>query len=509
MSAAPPAVEGGFLRRALGRLRHSLRYRVLAMTLLVSLTPQVLVVAWSQLSSATAPRLWYGVRDAVDEAEQVEGRPLLTRRELEERVREVAYRRGVWMRAFMDHENGGPFVDVAADAPYQPMRGLAGPIERFLLGRRNPLSLRKIDAARGPMRDRKEVAVAFRLGTYIDCELGEAVWCQAVRPVLVKDEGVALVVAMQGADSDVGAVYGLRHVLLRLALLTVPFSLVLAWLTARRVVRPIQEVKQRALALSREQTAARTPETYDEARDLAAAIESLLAELSARERVHAAFVDDLVHELKSPVASLRAASDALLSPPDDEAGRAMRTQRLARSIEGSSRRLEGIVGRFLDLSRAKAGFPDEERERVDLGALLRESASEVESDARFPQVAFEVALGEGDLSLRGVPGRLAAMMRELLDNGASFVEGEGRVRARLEPDGARLRLTVTDDGPGIPEAQRERIFDRYYTTRAEARGTGLGLALVRAVAEAHGGTARAETPPAGARGAVFVVELPV
>ncbi|NOU28050.1 MAG: HAMP domain-containing histidine kinase [Polyangiaceae bacterium] len=500
----------GIVRRMLGRLRNSLRYRVLAMTLLVSLTPQVLVVAWSQLSGATAPRLWYGVRDAVDEAEAGEGKPLLTRAELEERLREVAQRRGVWMRAFMDHETGGPFVDVSADAPYEPMTRLTDRVERFLLGRRNPPSLRKIDAARAPMRDRKEVAVAFRLGTYIDCDLGEAVWCEAVRPVLLKDEGVAIVVAMQGSNRDVGAVYGLRHVLLRLALLTVPLSLLLAWLTARRVVRPIQEVKQRALALSREQTNARTPETYDEARDLAAAIESLLAELSAREHVHAAFVDDLVHELKSPVASLRAAADALSSPPAgaaiDEA--ASRTQRLARSIEGSSRRLEGIVGRFLDLSRAKAGFPDEEREPVDLAVLLRETAAEVESDARFPQVAFEVALGEGDLSLRGIPARLAAMMRELLDNGASFVEGEGRVRARLERYDEGLRLTVTDDGPGIPEAQRARIFDRYYTTRAEARGTGLGLALVRAVAEAHGGTARAETPAAGARGATFVVELP-
>lgn len=481
------------------------------MTLLVSLAPQVLVVAWSQLSSTTAPRLWYGVRDAVDEVEPGEGRPLLTRAELEARVREVAQRRGVWMRAFMDHESGGPFVDVWADPAYEPMSGIAGRLERFLLGRRNPPSLRTIDAARGPMRDRKEVGVAFRLGTYIDCDLGESVWCQAVRPVLVKDEGVALVVAMQGSQRDVGAVYGLRHVLLRLALLTVPLSLLLAWFTARRVVRPIQEVKQRALALSREQTTARTPETYDEARDLAAAIESLLAELSARERVHAAFVDDLVHELKSPVASLRAASDALASPPDavatDEAGRASRTQRLARSIEGSSRRLESIVARFLDLSRAKAGFPDEERELVDLGVLLREVVSEIESDARFPEVRFEAAVDGTDLAVQGVPARLAAMMRELLDNGASFVEGEGRVRARLARHEGGLRLTVTDDGPGIPEAQRERIFDRYYTTRAEARGTGLGLALVRAVAEAHGARVRAEARPAGERGATFVVDF--
>lgn len=205
---------------------------------------------------------------------------------------------------------------------------------------------------------------------------------------------------------------------------------------------------------------------------------------------------DLVHELKSPVAAVRAAAEALAGASTDE-----RTARLTRAIEASGSRLENVVARFLDLSRAEAGFPNEARDPVDLGALIEECVAE---DVRIA-VVRDVAPG---LHAQGIESRLSAMVRELLDNAASF---GSRVTITAQRSEGAIVIRVEDDGPGIAPTDLERVFDRYYTTRGNARGTGLGLPLVRAVAEAHGGSAWAESgaaggavglrPPAGALGA--------
>ena len=98
----------------------------------------------------------------------------------------------------------------------------------------------------------------------------------------------------------------------------------------------------------------------------------------------------------------------------------------------------------------------------------------------------------------------AALVRELLDNGASFATN--RVDVRVDGVGPKVRLVVEDDGPGIAAPDLARVFDRFFTTRGEARGTGLGLALVAAVARAHQGDVTARSEPG--RGAVFEVVLP-
>ena len=128
-------------------------------------------------------------------------------------------------------------------------------------------------------------------------------------------------------------------------------------------------------------------------------------------------------------------------------------------------------------------------------------------DPRYKGVSFVVESNEPQV-VRGVRRRLDALVRELVDNAASFAAQGGSVKVALASAPEGLRLDVEDDGPGIAKEDLARVFQRFFTTRGDRRGTGLGLALVEAVAVAHGGTARVASPTVGNHGTTFTVVLP-
>ncbi len=156
-------------------------------------------------------------------------------------------------------------------------------------------------------------------------------------------------------------------------------------------------------------------------------------------------------------------------------------------------------------TRAEAGMPNEERVRVDLAALVRALVEGLRHDERHASVTFGLeGASTAEALVLGVPFRLEAVVSELLENAASFAGESGSVKASVAVSAERVVLSVRDSGPGIPEADLGRVFDRFYTTRGARRGTGLGLALVKAVAEAHGGTVSARNDG----GAVLELRLP-
>jgi two-component system sensor histidine kinase ChvG len=240
----------------------------------------------------------------------------------------------------------------------------------------------------------------------------------------------------------------------------------------------------------------------DEVGDLALAFNALLDALAERSRSNEAFVADLAHEFKNPVAAIRACAERLGS---EEKLDETRAKRLAEVLSQSSRRLDALVTQFLELARAEAGLPNEGREDVDVAALARGIVDGARGDARFGSVTFEVRAPETTRTVRGVAHRLEAALRNLVDNAASFAGEGGRVTVEVaESDGA-IEVAVSDSGPGIAADDLPRVFDRFFTKREREGGTGLGLALTRAVVQAHGGTVRAESPPKS--GARFVVRL--
>ena len=216
------------------------------------------------------------------------------------------------------------------------------------------------------------------------------------------------------------------------------------------------------------------------------------------------FVANASHELKTPVAAVRALAETLLTalPDDPEAGRQF-AERIAREAE----RLDVLARDLLDLSRVERGTLDVEP--VDLVGLAKEVLGGYEDLATERRVRLRTELQQ--VSMRGDRAQLGLLLSNLLDNALRHTPAKGTVCVRLDAAESRALLQVADTGEGIPARELPRVFERFYRVdKARARqtgGTGLGLAIVRHVAEAHGGTVRVDSELG--RGSTFTVALPV
>lgn len=449
------------------RRRLSLRARVSLAIMIVSAAPLLLVYVWSQLDKPVRTATRVGVQRAASAAADVAGD--------EGALAHVASAHEVRLRIL--DATGATRFDENRDDPSDAF----GPVEAFFLGPRTRPSVARIDVELGPLSTREVLRSAARHGTATRCSLEPRFYvCETAH---VAD---GLVVHAQASSyRSIESVYALRFALGRLALVLTPLALALALFTGRRIVEPIDALRRRAL----QQAAAETPsalfeaESPDEVAVLASAFDSLVLALDGKRRENQSFVADLVHELKNPIAATRAVAESLESGGvTDE-----RAARLARALSESARKLDILATQFLELARAEAGMPNEERERVDLLAVVEAIVERAKSDVRFAHVAFSCDSAAPAAAVFAVPHRIDAIVTELVENAASFASKPGHVRVRVIADAREVRVEVRDDGPGLPESDVARVFDRFFTTRGRARGTGLGLALVKAVVEAHDG----------------------
>ncbi|MFZ5476133.1 MAG: HAMP domain-containing sensor histidine kinase [Myxococcota bacterium] len=368
---------------------------------------------------------------------------------------------------------------VVADHDHEAARGIAGASSTFFFGPDGAPSLAAWDTRQPALADRLAGARLPDSGC-AETDDRRLLVCHAA--VATADGGVVYV--QESSRRAIRALYDLRYQLSKLVLFMLPAGLLLGWWLGWRTVLPIERLQaqvraRRADASPAPVDAGRDDEIGDLARDLNA----LLGALEAKERANEAFAADLVHEVKNPVAAVRAVSEALEGPVDAE-----RARRLAKVLRDASQRLDRLASRFLDLARAEAGLVGEEREDVDLAALARGlDRGEV--------------VATGDCRVRCAPERIETVLRNLLDNAAHFAASRVVVRVTGEPDA--VTVEVADDGPGIAPEDLPRVFDRFFTRRRQG-GTGLGLALCKAIVEAHGGRIDARNDG----GAVFRVRLP-
>lgn len=164
------------------------------------------------------------------------------------------------------------------------------------------------------------------------------------------------------------------------------------------------------------------------------------------------------------------------------------------------------MSRFLELARAEA-IKREQRSAVELRALAGGLCASFASDIRFTKIRFVLDPGE-PVTVPANPERLESALRNVLHNAATFAGDGGLVRVRIVRAGdEEVSIEVHDSGPGIATEDLPRVFDRFFTTRPHTQGTGLGLALTRAIIEAHGGRVAAGASPDG--GALFTLTLPL
>ena len=308
------------------------------------------------------------------------------------------------------------------------------------------------------------------------------------------------IVVLAGAEDEVVSENVGR--LARLFLGALPILTLLAgatvWAVAGRVLRPVEEMRARADEITGANLDARVPEpgTGDEIHDLAVTMNSMLDRLESHDQALRDFTADASHELKSPVANLRALLDT--TELDDPKWAELRSR-----LGGESDRLRDLVDNLLFLASHQADAPVVQGDSVSLDDLLFDEAELLAATGR---VSVDLS-GIEPVVVDGERAALVRLVRNLVDNAARHATDRVALSASEGPDG--VVLVVADDGPGIDPADRQRIFDRF-TRLDEARardsgGSGLGLAIVERIALDHAATVEVVDSDLG--GAKFVVRF--
>ena len=224
-----------------------------------------------------------------------------------------------------------------------------------------------------------------------------------------------------------------------------------------------------------------------------------------------AFAADVSHELKNPLASLRSALDTLETVEDPK----LRHQ-LAEIAQADLRRIDRLITEIAEASRLDAELSRASFEPVDLLGVARNvlggrTAATRISAERDLHFVVESAPTSATM-VRGDEAQLERVLENLVDNGASFSPHGGTIAIAFRDLGKAIEVTVTDDGPGIAEEEREAVFERFHSHRPEpesfGKHSGLGLAIARSIVTGHGGTLVVRGREDGKSGAVFVITLP-
>jgi two-component system sensor histidine kinase ChvG len=325
---------------------------------------------------------------------------------------------------------------------------------------------------------------------------------------------VGAVVVSRTTDTVLAALDRIRIDLFRVVLLSLVATFLIALLLARGLVLPLlrlRDAADRALAApSRVATPVPEIERRDEIGEVARALDGLQRRLDGRLGQLESFATDLAHELRNPLAAMRSAADLLPESATDEERR-----HLAALIRAEAVRVDRIVTSLQDLARLDAERPERGAARADLAVVARR-VIEVQ---RTGAARRAIELTAPDSALAAIPEEAAERVVEnLLENALSFSPAGGTVRVELATAARAWELTVSDEGPGVPPEHRERIFERFFSWRPEEgdrRHLGLGLAIVRALLERHGGSIELDSGPAPAEasggapgGARFRVRIP-
>ncbi|MEZ0110483.1 signal transduction histidine kinase [Catenulispora sp. EB89] len=293
----------------------------------------------------------------------------------------------------------------------------------------------------------------------------------------------------------------------------------ISWLLIGRTLRPVERMRAEAAEITGSGLHRRIPEPDgdDEIGRLARTLNIMLGRLETSAARQRRFVSDASHELRTPVTAIRTSMEVGLAHPD----RAPWPELAARAVAEAAR-LQRLVDDLLLHARADDDTLVARHEPVDLHGLAVAAVAAVEAvPSRIP-IAVEVEAGAGaedeaGVRVAGDPDQLTRLLRNLLDNAERHATAQIRVRVTM--DGPQTAVVeVIDDGPGIPLADRERIFDRFVRLQTARErgpgataGTGLGLSIARDIVTAHGGTIDVtDSDPARGdeRGATFTVRLP-
>ena len=334
-------------------------------------------------------------------------------------------------------------------------------------------------------------------------------------PVLRNRANVGIVLLTREAREVDDSLLAVRVSIFELFGLALALTVALSWYLSLTIARPILRLAEAARSMREGHgRSGMVPRSLlirrDEIGELAGALADSARALWARMDATEKFAADVAHEIKNPLTSIQSAIETLRRVEDEGAQR-----HLLAIIGDDVHRLDRLISDISDASRVDAELSRTAPTSFDVSPLLMtlaeiHDATRQEND---PRVIVEIA--DPPLTVQAVEGRLVQVLRNLLGNARSFSPANGHITLRGRAAGALVELQVEDEGPGIPEARLEHIFDRFYTERPAGerfgQHSGLGLSISRQIVEALKGTISAENARDSAgrvTGARFVVRLP-
>jgi signal transduction histidine kinase len=280
-------------------------------------------------------------------------------------------------------------------------------------------------------------------------------------------------------------------------------ALLMVRFLARGMTSPLREMADAARAMAKGNYERRvTAVSRDEVGELARAFNKMASELAETDRLRRDLVANVSHELRTPITALQAVLENLVDgvePPDPQTLQVMLAQ-----VE----RLGRLVTQLLDLSRLESGAVPLERSEFRVEPVLAHAVREQQLHA--PGIDVAVVIETPNLTADGDPERVHQVVANLLENAVRYTPSGGRVEVRARRTATSVTIEVCDEGPGIPESETGRVFERFYRAdlaRASSDGgAGLGLAIAQWIVDLHGGEIHPESlVPHGCR---MVVTLP-
>ena len=294
-------------------------------------------------------------------------------------------------------------------------------------------------------------------------------------------------------------------------LLALSASILLSLFLARTIVSPLRALARAAQKVrqgrERDVEVPRLPHRRDEIGMLARSVSDMTDALRQRIDAVDAFAADVAHEIKNPLASLRSAIESLGRVEDPELA-----SQLTAIAKHDVRRIDRLVSEISDASRIDSEMSRATFEPIDFRKLVRAIIGSREGRAENDGRTITLEAPMGKAMVDGVPMRLERVVENLLDNAVSFSPADKPIEVVVTHDAEKIVMTVCDHGPGIAPSEREKVFTRFHSARPDGEDfgnhSGLGLAIARAIAEAHFGTLRAQGRPDEAPGACLRLELP-
>lgn len=393
----------------------------------------------------------------------------------------------------------------------------------YRLGARSTLFFQRLFRAAAPTLESSDVyggsarlageeiqaALAGRYGATTRISSGgqRSVTLYSAIPIRDGNAVVGAVLVSQSTARLLGSLIEVRLDIFQIFLVSIAVAFVLSLLFSATIARPLARLQRQAVAIvdrrGRLKGRFEGSRRHDEIGELARALEKLSARIESHQHKLDAFASDVAHELKNPLASIRSATELILEVDDPQD-----KQRFLHMVERDVARMEYVLSEVRELALLDAGG-QQPAPVIDVGRL----ASEVVDGYRAREgqgSSLELETGEPAPVVAVEPEHFVRVLSNLLDNALSFSPIGGTVRVAISSGPAGVQISVSDEGPGVAKVDRQRIFDRFYSTRPESHSgeghLGLGLPIVRAIVESYGG--RVECAPRHGAGASFTVTLP-